>query len=149
MATGGHAHLDATTGLLLSAEGAAYSVGVPYVFGIAGVVVGAVTRYMMPGMGAMSITEVRFELPRAGFLRNLRCRAPVGPGSAITDTVTVRVNTTNTALTTTLTGTGEQSGTDLTHAVAVAAGDRLSVAVTTNVLSTMTDMTATLEWTPT
>lgn len=148
MSSGGHAHLDSATGLLLETEGTGFIQAVPYVFGVQGLTIAGTTRFMMPGMGASSISEIVIEIHRAGKLRNLRCRALAGPGIAISDTITVRVNGSNSAVTATLTGVGTQSASDTTNSVTIASGDRISVSIITNAISVTSDMTATFEWTP-
>lgn len=69
--------------------------------------------------------------PFAGTIRNLYVRVSAAPGAGTSVTFTVNKNNTDTAVTCTISGTG-QTASDTTHSVTVAAGDQLSIHVTTS-----------------
>ena len=98
------------------------------VFGM-GAAQAGLTVFAAPGSGVGSTTvELQVPVPRAGVLRNLRVKCQTAPGTGNTDAVTVRVNGVNSALTCNVVTTAT-TGSDLTHAPAVAAGDLVSVQV--------------------
>lgn len=117
-------------------------------YGLSGVGVAGVTRYLSPGTAPALIAEIAVPVPRDGVLRNLRARALTGPGVGSTDTLTVRVGAADTAITTTLTGTGVQAAADLVNTASVAAGDLVSVSLITGALSVIADLVVTFEVTP-
>lgn len=67
-----------------------------------------------------------FQIPVSGTLRNMRVASYLAPSSGETYTVTLRQNGSDTALTTTISGTA-QLATDLTHTVSVSAGDYITI----------------------
>lgn len=95
--------------------------------------IGATTtpRYLYPGYSdhTAQTTPVRFQIPRASTLRNLRVTHsnPGGNGSLIT--YTLRVNGVLTGLSVTLASTSA-SGIDLVTSVSVLPGDLLDILVT-------------------
>ena len=70
-------------------------------------------------------------MPCAGTLKNLYVKLTAGPGTSKTRTFTVRLNGDNTTCTTTI-STAETLGTDLTHTIAVVAGDLVTIYGTNN-----------------
>lgn len=93
------------------------------------------TFYMAPGYAGYNATEnnVKTPLPAQGTLRALYVQTSSAQGAAGTQVYTLRKNGADTALTLTV-GAGAAAGTfsDVTHSVAVAAGDLLSVKVVNN-----------------
>ena len=115
------------------------------VFGDDGVVAGGITRYMLPGSGAASVTEIKVRVPRACVAKNLMMRSSSAPGAAKTDTITVRKNGVDTILTTNLSGAAQTSNQDSTNAVMFAAGDDISVKLVTAVATGTNDLMVSLE----
>lgn len=107
------------------------------------------TVFTSPGNDGtpLSITSegaVSFPVPRAGTLRNLRARtgsiAQVNTAATI---ITIRKNGADTVVTLTLTQTVNTTSSDLTHSVAFAAGDLLTVSLaTTGLTATSTSIAA-------
>ena len=68
-------------------------------------------------------------MPAAGVIKNLYVFTSGAPGAGQTYTFTARLALADTALTCTISGAGSNSGSDTTHQVTVAAGDRISIKV--------------------
>lgn len=147
----GQIGMDTTTGRVLAFVGGASKslmhttdTAIPLIFSLTGVGAAGLTRYMSLS-GFLYTTEIKLAMSRAGVLRNLRLRAMTGPGLGATDVVTVRINGGDTTLTSSLTGTGEQTSSDLTHAPAFTAGQDVSVKVVFDALSISSDIIASFE----
>lgn len=118
-------------------------------FGAAGVSTTTTTRYLYPWHEDSTATTapVQMNAPRAGTLQNFRVRhgTPAGNGNNVV--YTVRVNGAASALVVTLAST-TAAGSDLSHAVQVAAGDLIDIEVTkgTAIGTSPTDITSTLEF---
>ena len=114
-----------------------------------GLCTSSVTLYltMWPSGLCTNITEgVAQELliSSAGSLRNLRVKAGAGGVNGSSGVVTLRVNAGNTAVTCTL-GTGTTC-TDTANTAAVAAGDRVTISVTTQAVETLADVQVAFEY---
>lgn len=99
-----------------------------FFFGIIGAVTGGATAYPVPGSGtwAEGATELQIPIPRSGTLKNLYVFAGTAPGGAVTDTITIRDDGGDTAITCTLVAAAvENNDTSNTHAMTAA--DRVSV----------------------
>jgi hypothetical protein len=69
----------------------------------------------------------RSVMPHGGMLKNLYVKADVAPGAGKSLTITVRKNGTDSAVTVTLSGASQVSGSDLVNTLSVAAGDELEI----------------------
>lgn len=88
------------------------------------------TAYMVPGFGAPSSTELKFEMTHTGSLSNMRVLARVGSaGGSVT--YTVRKNAADTAMTITM-AAAATGGTFTSSTVDFVAGDDISLSVTGN-----------------
>ncbi len=103
------------------------------------------TRYMRPGTGAVTATEVKIKLSQKCIVQNLQIRAITGPGVGKTDVVTVRKNGIDTTLTASLAGAAT-SVANMVNAVSCVVGDDLSVKIVTDVATGTTDLLVTLEY---
>jgi hypothetical protein len=100
------------------------------------------TGFLTPGFNAaVTATEIQYFIPYACRYSQLQLHAS-GTGTA-TETITLRKNGVNTALTATLAG-GGTTATDLADNVTFAAGDLVSMAITQGVGSANTNITASL-----
>jgi hypothetical protein len=115
-----------------------------FIFGHESAVVSAVTRYLYPGSGVASITEIKLRVPRKMTLTSISVVSATAPGVSLTDTFTVRLNGVNTALTVALSGTNTEANLG-GQSVAVAAGDLLSVSMVTDTASADADPMVTVE----
>lgn len=77
-------------------------------------------------------------------LTSISVKSTIAPGAALTDTFTVRLNGTDTALTVALSGTNTEANLG-GQSVAVAAGDLLSVSMVTGIASADVDPMVTVE----
>lgn len=107
------------------------------------------TVYTSPGNDGtpLSVTSegaVSFPMARAGTLRNLYIRTgSVAQINTAATVITIRKNGVDTAVTITLTQTVNTTSSDLTHSVAFAAGDLLTVSLaTTGLTATSTSIAA-------
>lgn len=125
----------------------------PIYFGAANAGTVATALYLGPGFleTAAQATELAIPITKDGFLRNLRVRhgATAGVGAAV-NTFTIMVNGVASTLTCVTANTGTNSaGSDITHTVAVVAGDVISLRLTKSVAVTSGQgpLTASLELT--
>ncbi|MED4687593.1 hypothetical protein P9593_02435 [Peribacillus frigoritolerans] len=88
-------------------------------------------RFYRPGSASVSTTEVFIRLSQKCLLKALSLRAVTGPGISNTDTWTIRKNGIDTPLTVSLTGS-QTSTINNNVSVSFQAGDNLSLKVTTN-----------------
>lgn len=97
-------------------------------WGIIGAVTGGATAFPVPGSGtwAEGATELQLPIPSAGRVMNLYVYARTASGGVVTDTITIRRNGANTAITCTLVGAAV-SGNDITNRQGYLVGDRISV----------------------
>jgi len=105
--------------------------GLDLVFGCVDTTNATAARFLAPGgqgLATAQATEIQAAMPRAGTLRNLELKCTAGTNDA-NYTYVLRVNGVNTALTFTVAGNAI-TGSDLTHSVAVAAGDLVSIEIT-------------------
>lgn len=107
------------------------------------------TRYLYPFFdnGLAQTVAIRYRVPRAGTIRNLRVRhtTPGGNGNAIV--YTLRVNGVASGLTTSLASTGTDAS-DLVTSVVVAAGDLVDIEITkvAGIAGSPNDVVATAEF---
>ena len=100
-------------------------------FGCLGAITANGTSYLAPGNGSTQTNEITMRVPRAEILKNLHVQQRVASGAAgTTDIYTVRVNGADKAITCTL--DNATTGEDITHAVAVAQGDAVSIMLVSN-----------------
>ena len=116
-------------------------------FGCLGAITTNSTSYLAPGNGATQANEISMRAPRPGILKNLYIQHRVASGAGgRTDIYTVRVNSADKTITCTLDNATQ--GSDTTHEVLVAAGDRISIKlVSNNASDASADVVATLELT--
>lgn len=115
-----------------------------FIFGHVSTVTSADTRYMYPGSGVSSATEIQIRIPRAMTFVSVGVDATSAPGGILVDTFTVRKNGTDTALTVSLTGaatTNSLGG----QSVAFAAGDLMSISLVSGLLSADANPMVTVE----
>lgn len=115
-----------------------------FFFGILGVVTGGATGYPLPGNGAWNATELQIPIPRSGTLKNLYVFALTAPGGAVVDTITVRDDAANTAITCNLTGAQVENH-DTTNTHAIVAEDRLSISYAAGAGSVAADIMIAVE----
>lgn len=103
------------------------------------------TRYLRPGTGDISNTEIKIRLgAEASVMQNLVLRVAVAPGAGKSDVFTVRKNGVDTALTVTL--SDAETTKSLTNvSVGFASGDDISVKVVSANGTATTDVVLTLE----
>lgn len=94
-----------------------------------------VTRYANPGGSVFHAAEgdARMRIPFDCVIRLLYCRSEFPPGAGDTYTYTIMVNGIASILTAQIAGAAAVEGNDLVNAVAVAAGDELTIRVVTSV----------------
>lgn len=120
-------------------------------WGNSGISTTTTTRYLTPGYNntAALTSAIRFRVPRAGTIRNLRVHyMTVGAAPGPTNiTYTLRKNGTNQTLTCTF-SVQTADGSDLANSFAVAAGDLLDVVVTKAgaITTSPAGITATVEY---
>ncbi|OHD19802.1 MAG: hypothetical protein A2Y38_22360 [Spirochaetes bacterium GWB1_59_5] len=105
---------------------------------------GGGARYMRPGTATVSVTEVFLRVPRKAVIKTLSVRATAAPGAGKNTVFTVRKNGVDTILTATLSGTA-LTVEDLTHSVAFASGDSISVSEVNDAGSVVSDVVVTVE----
>lgn len=104
--------------------------GAPIVFGADDLGTAATALFFAPGYIAVaSATEIKFTITRPGTLRNLRVQVATAGTDAEVVTYTVRNNAVDTTLTCTLSNDAAGSASDLTHSVAVVAGNLISISI--------------------
>lgn len=100
------------------------------VFGTNDTTAAATAVFPGPGYITLSIaTEIQFPMTRAGTLRNLRVQIATAGTTAQTVTFTVRKNGVDTTITCAIGNTATGATSDLTHTVAVVAGDLISISI--------------------
>ena len=116
------------------------------VFGVVDAVGGGATVYPLPGNGtaAEAAAELKVPVARACTARNLYVKMVTAPGGALTDTITVRLNGGDQALTCTV-DAANTTGNDTTNSFVVAAGDELSVKYVSEAGSAAADVIVSFE----
>ena len=112
------------------------SVGVGSIGGVlpsTGALASLTTNYAYPqgintALAGSSTQDVRFTIPKAGFLKNLQIARSFVTGSSRNDTLTVEINGSLSTLAVALVGVAA-TGADNTHSVAVSAGDVVSLRI--------------------
>jgi hypothetical protein len=115
-----------------------------YGFGATGVIAGGLTRYALLGSDLPATTnDLRHPVP-AGIAKNLRVNLGTAPGVGETITVTVQQNGVNGIMTCTVTGAATTC-TDTANATTFAAGDTISVELTTSALAAPANVAVSFE----
>lgn len=122
----------------------ANAVSVTTVWGDPGGLPANETRYLYPGIAAVSAAEQKKPFSRKAVGKRLTVRATTAPGVGKTTTVTVRKNGVDTLLTVALTGTNT-SVSDTANSVSFAAGDDISMKVVTDVANATADLKGFIE----
>ena len=118
------------------------------VFGVVDTVGGGATVYPLPGNGTAAEAAVELKIPvgRTCIAKNLYVKMVTAPGGAVIDTITVRLNGGDQALTCTVAAAATTGNDiDITHAFAVVAGDELSVKYVSGAGSTAADIIVSFE----
>lgn len=104
--------------------------GAPVIFGAGSAGTAATPLFMANGwIAAAQAAEIQVPLTRPGTLRNLRVQVGGAGTDAATVTFTVRINGIDTVLTCNISNTATGLVADLTHTVAVTAGQLLSISI--------------------
>lgn len=103
-----------------------------------GTIIGGVSRFMRPGSGPPSVTEIKTRLRRPAMIINLSVRSRTGPGLGRTDLVIVRRNGVDTTLAVNL--TGAETFKEVRNPQAFAVDDDLSIKLVTNVATGTTNL---------
>ena len=101
------------------------------------------THYMRPGTSTPSLTPVNVRIPHKAVIRAISVRAGRGPGVGNTDTWTVQINGTDTAVTCSLIGTETSADVDSVSVGSPAAFD-LSVKQVVSNSTTLNDVVVTV-----
>lgn len=102
-------------------------------------------RYMRPGSGTSSSSIVQIRVSQKCLIKSLSVIAQTGPGAGQTGTFTIQRNGVDTMLTTTVSGTGTVNSINNTNSASFAAGDYISLKVTTTTNNVMSDVVATVD----
>lgn len=96
--------------------------------------------------GFISVEVYRSIVVRKGTLKNLIVLAGAAPGAGETFVYTVRVNGVNTAMTVTLSGAAQLTGTDVVNVVQIDAGDRITLKCVTSAAAAVTTHAASFDF---
>lgn len=147
----GRFYFDSTSNTFkISMNGSAYADMCASVlfWGNAGLTTTTTTRFLTPGFstGNAPTTVIQYRVPITGSIRNLRVRHnTVGTGGNLI-VYTVRINGVASALTVSM-AANASDGSDLTHSVAISAGDLIDIRATKAVIigGSPVDIVASLE----
>lgn len=102
------------------------------------------TRYYRPGSASVTLTEIKFAVPRKCVIKKLQVRLITAPGTGKSVVWTVRKNGVDTGLTVTISGTSVLGGND-TVSVSFAANDDLSLKVVADAGNSASDSVCEVE----
>lgn len=122
---------DATTAAMRTTTECATLFKTQYLWSVMGSLSAATLYFAQPGASAATTTEFRWPVTYTQEIRNLYVKLGTAPGGGETVVITLRKNGSNQTLSVTISGT-DTTGNDTTHTFTVAAGDELSIGVTTS-----------------
>lgn len=105
------------------------------------------TKYVGMGIGA-NWYDFSLPVPVSGVLKNLTLWTTTSPGSAKTYTATIQINGSDTAITSTYTGTVNNYLRDTTHTANISANDRFSIKFVSGAAAATTSIYYCIEFIP-